>query len=371
MNTPTTATVTLDKLNLNPLNPRRIFNERALVSSLVDMGLEVPIHIRGFKDRKTFDLLRGDRRTKALKIVRKEYPDAFEKHFAKGIPCIIHMDISDEEAIEITNDHGQTLSLSNEFEIYLTVEGYFRVGLSERQALFRIQTLLDHVMPIKTKAGAELKELKEKLENASKSTLAERVKEYEERYFKARRGVMQRYSRIYKNPPIVKDAVEYKWLKTMPEGYEEGSELPFLTDTDLRILSKTFIDEVNEGTTGEGAPVISKNNPGPKWNEKWADTVRAKSVSDDKKDGPRKSMSRADIVKPLEDGQLDSKYMVDVVRYHGADKEVDGKAVLVADQLLAVVEVVQKKDPDLWSDCVDVYKAYLEEQRNSAIPTAE
>lgn len=358
----TTTTVSLGKLALNPLNPRRIFNERALVPSLVEIGLEVPIHVRGFSGRKTYDLLRGDRRTKALKIMEKEYPERFEAHFADGIPCVMHMDISDEEAIEITNDHGSSLSLSNEFEIYLTAEGYFRMGLSEKQGLFRIQTLLDHILPIKGKAGIQVEELKVKLDNASKANREERLKAYEERYWKARRGVMQRYTRIYKNPSIVKDAMEFKWLKTMPTGYEAGSTLPILSDDDLRQLSKCFVDEVSEGSFDEGGrPTVSKNNPGPKWAELWLDTVKSKAGGD--KDQPRKSKGRKDIMKPLEDGQIDSGYMANVIRHHAGNKDVDGGTIIKADLMLAIVEVTQKVDPELWSQCVAIHKAYMEEQR--------
>lgn len=366
----TTTFVGLSKLNLNPLNPRRIFNERALVPSIVEIGLEVPLHIRGFSDRKTFDLLRGDRRTKALKITEREYSDAFEKHFSEGIPCVVHMDISEEEAIEITNDHGSSLSLSNEFEIYLTVEGYFRMGLSEKQALFRIQTLLDHILPIKGKAGVEVEELKIKLNNASKANRAERLKAYEERYWKARRGVMQRYTRIYKNPGIVKDAMEFKWMKIMPSAYAEEMSinpefrLPMLADDDLRQLSKTFVDEVAEGAyDDDGRPKVTKNNPGAKWQELWRDTVRSKA--DGTKVEPTRSRGRKEILKPLEDGQIESGYMANVIRHHAADKDVDAKCINIADQLLAVVEVVQKVDEMLWHQCCELYKKYMEEQRNS------
>lgn len=354
-----TTTIELGKLNLNPLNPRRIFNERALVPSLVEIGLEVPIHVRGFSDRKTFDLLRGDRRTKALKIMEREYPEAFNAHFPEGIPCVLHMDISEEEAIEITNDHGSSLSLSNEFEIYLTVEGYFRMGLSERQALFRVQTLLDHILPIKGKAGIEIEDLKQKLDKASKANREDRVKAYEERYWVARRGVMQRYTRIYKNPPIVKDSMEFKWLKVMPEGYEEESTLPILSDTDLKNLSKSFVDEVSEGSfDNSGKPLVTRNNPGPKWNELWQDTITSKAESA-KGDGPRKSKGRKEILKPLEEGQIESGYMANVIRHHAADKDVDSKVIFAADQLLSVVEVVQKVDMALWEVCVEVYKVYM------------
>jgi len=357
----TTTTVELGKLNLNPLNPRRIFNERALVPSLVEIGLEVPIHVRGYSDRKTFDLLRGDRRTKALKITEREYPEAFAAHFPEGIPCVMHMDISDEEAIEITNDHGSSLSLSNEFEIYLTAEGYYRMGLSERQTLFRIQTLLDHIIPVKGKAGIEIEDLKVKLDKASKANRAERVKAYEERYWTARRGVMQRYTRIYKNPSVVKDAMEFKWLKVMPEGYE--NDLPILSDTDLKNLSKAFVDEVAEGSYDDsGRPLVTKNNPGAKWQELWKDTITSKAEGS-KSEGPRKSKARTEIMKPLEEGQIESGYMANVIRHHAADKEVDGKAILLADQMLAVVEVVQKVDNQLWLDCCEVYKKYMDEQR--------
>jgi hypothetical protein len=362
-----TTTVELSKLNLNPLNPRRIFNERALVPSLVEIGLEVPIHVRGYKDRKTFDLLRGDRRTRALRIVEREYPGAFDAHFPDGIPCVMHMDISEEEAIEITNDHGSSLSLSNEFEIYLTVEGYFKMGLSERQALFRVQTLLDHILPIKGKAGIEIEDLKQKLDKATKANREERVKAYEERYWVARRGVMQRYTRIYKNPSVVKDAMEFKWLKVMPEGYE--SDLPILSDNDLKNLSKTFVDEVSEGKfDGNGRPMVTKNNPGEKWQELWKDTIKSKATGE-KSDEPRKSKGRKEIMKPLEEGQIESGYMANVIRHHAADKEVDGKCIGIADQLLAVVEVVQKVDEQLWHDCVELYKAYMEEQRNKPAET--
>ncbi len=351
--------VSLDKLNLNPLNPRRIFNERALIPSLVEVGLEVPLKIRAFNNRKTFDLLQGDRRTKALNKMVREYPEEFEQHFPEGIPCFVYEDISDEEAIEITNDHGSSLSLSNEFEIFLTVEGYFRMGLSEKQSLFRIQTLLDHILPIKGKAGVEVEELKVKLDKATKANRAERLKAYEERYWKARRGVMQRYTRIYKNAAEIKDAMEFKWLKTMPEGYE--NDLPILSDDDLRQLSKAFVDEVAEASYDEGGrPTVTKSCPGPKWLELYKDIIKSKAEPKAAK-GPK--ANTGNIMKPLEEGQIESGAMANIIRHHGGDKEVDGSCILAADQLLAVVEVVQKVDSQLWSDCVEIYKTYMAEQQ--------
>jgi hypothetical protein len=239
------------------------------------------------------------------------------------------------------------------------------MGLSEKQALFRIQTLLDHIIPIKGKAGIEVEELKTKLDNASKANRDERLKAYEERYWKARRGVMQRYTRIYKNPTIVKDSMEFKWLKAMPAGYEADTTLPILSDDDLRQLSKCFVDEVAEGSYSEGGrPMVSKNNPGPKWDELWLDTVKSKAEG--KKEGEaRKSKGRKDIIKPLEDGQIDSGYMANVIRHHAGDKDVDAKTVIAADLMLAIVEVVQKVDAELWSQCVEVHKAYMEQQRQS------
>jgi len=359
--------IPLEKLQLNPLNPRRIFNERALVESISTKGLEVPVHVRGFKDRKTFDLLRGDRRTKAMQRIRKEDPEAFDKHFSKGVPCIVHADISEDEAIQITNDHGQTLSLSNEFEIYLTVEGYYRMGMSEFQAIMEVQTLLDHVLPIKGKAGVELAELKQKLDNASKANREERRKAFFDRYKKARRGLMQRYTRIWKNALIVKDAMEFKWLKVMPEGYEQGSTLPILSDDDLRVLSKTYVDEAAEGVfDSSGKPLVTKVNPGAKWTEKWEELIASKAGNGESSDEPRKSISRKEIIKPLNEGLIDSGAMANILRYHSGDKEVDAKCIHAADGDLAIVEVVRKVDKALWEECVSVYKAYLKEQQDKA-----
>lgn len=364
----TTTLVSLDIVAENPENPRIIYNERALVEDVAERGLDVPLQVRAFTGKKTLITLRGNRRRRCLAIIRKERPDAYKKHFASGIPVVVHTDISDEEAIEITNDHGQFLSLSNEMEIYLTVEGYFRMGLNEKQCLFKIQTLLDHVLPIKGKAAIEVAALKKKLESANDKNRAERLKAYQERYWIARRGVMQRYTRIYKNAAIVKDAMYFKWIKEMPSGYE--SDLPVLSDTDLKNLSKTFVDEASEGAfDSSGRPMITKSNPGDKWNDAWKDIVISKAGDGDGDKEPRKSKGRKEILKPLQEGLIDSSYMSNVIRHHAADKEVDAKCIHVADQLLAVVEVVQKVDLSLWLECVVVYKQYLEDQRNGETET--
>jgi len=363
----TTTLIVLSKIQLNPLNPRRIFNERALVSDIGERGLDVALQLRGFTGRKTYETMRGDRRTKALRILEKEQPEAFAEHFADGVPCVVHMDISDEEAIEITNDHGQSLSLSNEFEIYLTVEGYYRMGLSERQALMKIQTLLDHVLPIKGKAALKLAELKESLDKATKANRDERSKAYFDQYASARRGIMQRYTRIHKNAAVVRDAMEYKWLQTMPDGYE--NELPMLTDKDLQQLSKVFVDEATEGVfDSSGKPLITRSYPGDRWNDAWKDLITSKAI-DGKTDGPRKSKGRKEILKPLQDGQIESGMMANVIRHHAADKEIDASCIHKADQQLAIVQIVQLVDLSLWESCVEMYETYKEEQRTAPVET--
>ena len=85
--------IEISKIKLSGDNPRIINKEsqkfKDLVDSIKGKGVLIPVHVR--PKRKTFELLAGERRFKASEEIGE-----------KTIPALVHTDMSDEAAFELT-----------------------------------------------------------------------------------------------------------------------------------------------------------------------------------------------------------------------------------------------------------------------------
>ncbi len=352
----TVKTIKVELISENANNPRIFYNERALCDSIATSGIETPLVVRSFKGKKSVIILRGHRRFRAVGLLRKEQPTVFERLFIDGLPCVVMEDITDNEATEIMNDHGESKSLTNEAEIYQLIKGYYRIGLNENQTLSKVLTLLDEVKPLSGEARTDCESLKHMLETAKPAKREACLQAYTERVQKARRGIMQKYTQVYRNGSIVERCMFYVWTGLIPEGFE-AEEMVKLTTGDVTKLHRLFVKAGKAAI--ETGVIVSANKPGKEWFEAF-EAIKAEKSTGKKEGETRKSMARKDIIKPLEDGQIDSKSMSDVIRFHTGNKDVDAKVVLAADILLAVAETMRDHNPELWAQCTEAYKAYMQ-----------
>lgn len=349
--------VPLSMISCDPKDNVRLpslLNLDPMIESIAQNGLETPVLLRTWSDQpERVVTLRGFRRLNAIKALQEQDPVRFKVHFPDGkVKAELATDITDVEAMRIHVDHGNILTLTNEFEVYNGIKVLSAVGTSEADITLHLCTLLHQHNRTSTKKLAELAEIKEKRGSSA----------YRQALLDHHRGFVQPRVMISKLPPKVEAAYFFKCTGEAPDGYKADDLFP-ITMAVVRKLKTAF--DADAKILGErGLPVHTIENPGPDFVKEWDD---AKSKADGRANTPTvRAWSGAKIEDKSKSLVSDGmRNILQLVAGKGAQDPGP------ADRLLRVAEVVHAHDNKLWKQVEARAKAILDELAAKADKAAE
>jgi hypothetical protein len=307
-----------------------------------------------------YEVLKGNRRTEAIRLIAEFDPVTFNEHFPEGkIPADVRTNLTDEEALAIKLDHGTQLGLSNWFELYLSVMLHIRARggswkLAEAPVVKACRTIFDRVKPLSGKAKDRTEKLLEAIEAARKANdlraLGMAEKEAEKDYFETRRGMIQAIRATALSPTIVEASRYAQYVRGAPEGFDLDDLIPTLSDKEIKKLKKAHdvdLDEANPDNMDDGVRKYNRESPGPNFWKVWNEIKAAKAAAV-KSDTPRpKAMSAKAMLDMTKDGASAlSKVRILTLR-QCAGQEAPGLSE--ADRRAHEADVLYKHAPDEWA----------------------
>lgn len=351
--------VDIDSIKGCPDNPRIQANGRGLVDSIAANGLECPIMIDQHNT-----IIQGHRRHDGLQTLKAVDPDAYKFWFSQGIP-VDQREVTPTEFVALLCDHGSSEPLNNPYEIFASFALLYRQGSSEAQCMETLRTAIDRVMPsggkTLTRLQSELaaindtqKEIAEATEPeiimALNAQLKAQQKEYTADWQSVRRGTAQYWSRMTKLPQEVADSYFFQ-CTSLPKGEITENHRLLTTQKNVTDMEKAFRADVanSEGNRLEPGPLYVEAR-GKCWAEEGETAKKAVKTK-----GKPKAMSHANIMKPVEEGQVCSKGLKAIARKHaGFDIGEDTQRI---DYLMLVAETISETNPELWQSVEDCYLA--------------
>ena len=131
--------IPLEELEISKYNVRlRVDPERIekLAYDIKENGLHEPLVVR--REDGKYGVVIGGRRLRAIRLVKERWPDAYRKHFPRGVPCIVK-DLDPKEALLYSlseNYHKETLSPD---EYGAAIERLKEMGVTEQEIHERIR----------------------------------------------------------------------------------------------------------------------------------------------------------------------------------------------------------------------------------------
>lgn len=323
------------------------------------VGLKTPLTV-WFRD-KTPEIVAGHRRHRALLRLRERNQQRYKELFKDGVPCNVLRDATEQEAMIYLADHGNELPLGDRFEVQLTANKLMDAGITREGLANSLRGLLDRVVgPLTGDRLKKVKALEEERHAAAEakntSKVASLEKEIRKEIGEARAGYCQHLQDVWRNPPIVLQALRYRATMELPDGVDF---LPILSNGQINTLAKALDEDVKL------SPEYSRRLPGPNWKKRWESivesqksrkptekTVRAKSMASKDIDAMAKTMASAGMKQVLG-------------RAADAGNSTDIRGV---DEMLYYAELVAKHDPDLWKQVVK-RAGEIEKKLNQAAAT--
>lgn len=215
------------------------------------------IQLRGQQDAATLEIVgeqmfpvKGFRRSRAFEIAASRglrYSDSAPQA-GKPIDHIlayVYEDLSEQERTELLLDHGQRRGL-NKVELHNAFERAFVAGYGDKEIITLLYSLLENHYPPSRKIGEGME---------GEKLAAARLDYY--------KGVLQTAKRAWQAPTILREAF-YKKLR---------GEQKWPTNSELIDLMSIHTKEIDAN------PMLSRDNPGPKFLEKFEAVKKAKVES--------------------------------------------------------------------------------------------
>ena len=324
-----------------------------LAADIEANGLRKPIEVwRPNGNKDLFETLCGHRRLDGIKSIRQSNPARFDELFGKGVPVLVHTDISLAEAIGIKVDHGNEVPLSDNFEVQLCCNLLFSAGKAEADVAVTLAGLLDRINPMSTKNRKAhdliLATIKE--QEAAGNSTAVGVEKAKLRQFIAdlRRGSIQNYHTAYRCPRIVMAALASKAGAKVSDLFKDAY-LPALTTKDVAALWKAHKDDLGE--LEGGLPKYNDITVGPKFSAVWS-----KLVQDDKDAaaaGPKaaapKSMAANAIMKEVTTSVYKSTLAIAMAHHCAGSKEFDER-LPVLDLEAYAIDLIKAYNKSMWAE---------------------
>jgi len=318
---------------------------------------------------------RGHRRWNALGWIQQHQPKEFKRLFADGIPIRVAENVDPEDVFSFKVDHGHQKGLTHPFELQLAMNMALRSGKKEKVIITALRPLIDQIYPLKGAAGKDVAIIEEKLSKATDdSERAKLKKELDDRVHEARRGVFQNHQRVHQSPNIVMAAME-KAARGKLTGENEkvfGNEvLPVLTYANVKSLlayHKQDMEELGE----QGQTLHSKAVPGPLFRVEWKKILgKAKDKENGDKPVTPKAISANAMRQEIKDNTFQSGLATGMLRYCSGDKGVNKEALIKADSIANVAEVVAECSPEFWTTVGEEYASIVAAQNEAAAASTE
>ena len=350
-------------IRTNHTNSEYMADGRFLVDSICLEGLQEPPMV---VERDGFmEIVRGHSRMDAIGIISRERPDEYARLFPSdkirvAIVSGFEPDTKEKDILRLKSDFNRK-NLADRYELTLASNALFDADCTEKEVACQLASMLGEVSG---KRKQSIADLTEKLAACDDALDRQKIQaEIDTQILEYRRGKVQGLKAYYTNPNIIMDCLFLETYGKLPECYEDGASLPILTQAHVKKLAKQFRSDIESYNKGDLSDKPTKFKPSHNWVELFQSIQReADEKEETKKSEPVKSMSRADIVKPLKDGKIDSNAMEQVIKYHGADKSIDAGIIVNVDKDMQVVEYAKANLADEWQALVNAYETA---QRNA------
>lgn len=330
-------------LNLSPLKDDIIEN-RQLKTPCVIWRHEI--------DKVTLnEVLQGNRRGNACLQIMVEFPKIYKEIFPNGLPCIVHDDITEEEAIRIKTDHGNMVSLTDPMELQLSANMLFDIGAKKVEIITSLAGVMNAISPMKADKRKELEAKERNLELAKLSGNPKLVKDCQDELNnfigEYRYGLYQGLQRAYQNAQIVMETKYFIATGTKRKGWMDIEMPIYLTEGDIYKLHKAFVKDLANDDK------YTKLKPGPQFNAAWEKVVKKAedkaAKKDEEKDDQPKRMPTKDVQDDLDKGKWLSTLAKGMLKYTLGNPEVSLKTLNKLDakayELEIVIEMAEAGDP--------------------------
>lgn len=343
------------------VNPRLELGNEAIENLMLDIGqrgLIDPITCRDNGKSSEFPtqytVLKGHRRLAAVQLLKERDPETFNEKFpGEKITAEVIADLSDSEALEILQDHGQQEGLTNPAEVYLTSRNFFNIGgCSEKDVVMHITGMLDRLSPPSAKQRDKVSRARQKVADAG--TVRERVlatKDLEDVIFQYRRGMIQHFNRIRRAPRVIEDSFLYTHTKHVRDGVNPEELIVNLTTVEVRKLFDIYTAENETGN-------FNRDIPGPRFWGAWLELKGEKEEEDSSEEPRAKAMSANKIKQDIKDGVYESELSKLISNKH-VGEDVNSAALKDADKRAYYADVLALHDPAFWAGCVEKAKELI------------
>ncbi len=132
--------IPLDKLKVSKYNVRRIVNEEEVKKLMLNIkvnGLLNPLIV--IREDDSYGIVCGRMRYEAIKLMRAEFPEDYERLFGAGVPCLVR-DLSPHQAVLLSLSENVRQNSMRQEEIAQVIDELRRnYGLSEEEIMQRVQ----------------------------------------------------------------------------------------------------------------------------------------------------------------------------------------------------------------------------------------
>lgn len=115
---------------------------RRLAEDIAMRGLLHPLVVR--PEGAGYGVVCGRMRLEAIRLLKRERPQDFERLFARGVPCVVR-ELSDREAVELSLSENLRQNTLTPEEVGRGIARLHEMGLSEEEISSRIQVELDEI----------------------------------------------------------------------------------------------------------------------------------------------------------------------------------------------------------------------------------
>ncbi len=321
------------------LNPRRLttavnqvkIKTRAL--SLEDKGLIDALVI----NKRSGRMVKGHIRAAALLVLHDTMPEAYAKHFDKGIE-VVEVDLTDKEEEIARNDHGETEGLE-QLEVFFSAKALFNAGLKYTKVVIQLAPLFYTVSAKKEQLAVNLAKGDQSAQGQREITVA------------FHKGDAQLYERLTALPQQVEDI----WVD-----YREGGEWAFkIRRSDILNLDKQFKLDAENDTS------VNREIPGKLYREEWKKVV-AEGIKR-KVDGGTQDANKwtPSIIRNKAEGCNSAAVKGLLYRVINDEKLGNGEGLPAMDKVLFMLETVERDDPDFYSHMMtELEAAYVTAKDN-------
>lgn len=333
--------------NLVPFarNCRTATEHESLIPSIRETGLREPVIVKDNGDG-TYTVARGHRRRLAILDISAMYPDAFAKHFGKGVTCLVMPKETLEKDFLLTvADHAENRGLTNDAELYLHCKLLADAGLTRRDIIIRMGSLLDTSKPPRSSDYASKLSALLDIISSDSATEHDKIKaeiRREDLWINAHTGVVQRWLSIRAMPEKVELAyiATYTGADMHDEKYGVLPKLPADSYKKLYREKDGYLLDMKQGNA-------KLPNFEARWSELIADQQKPKTAV-------KKARKRSEVVETANNAE--SGVIKNILGYAAGEKTAD--VVQAIDAKLCLLEWLEVEKPDVFAELAKEYANY-------------